>query len=498
MIPPWWDISADLPVRSRFGEGRATSKLGLIPFIIKFRIMASEIQKAIRQICDEKNISEDSVIGTIESALAVAYRKDFGEKNQNIKVEFNLDNGQARVFDLKTVVEDVSEGELEKAWEKEEQHAEEEKKCKKEHKEEKEKTDGKEEEKELNQEPEEEEEKKKLFNPKTDIMLSEARKIKKDVSLGDEIRTELFPPAAYGRMAAQTAKQVIIQKLREAERDVVYKDYKEKEGEIINGVVQRVEGRVVLIDIGQTTAIMTPKEQIEVEGYRPGEREKFYLVSVTKTTKGPEIIVSRSHPEMVKKLFTTEVPEIASGAIEIKAVAREAGSRSKIAVQSKESNIDPVGSCVGQRGTRVQTVIAELGGEKIDIIEYDEDPAKFIVNALSPAKVVSVEIKEEERRAITTVKEDQLSLAIGRNGQNVRLSAKLTGWRIDVVKEGETDTKEKSESKEKESAKKESKKETEVAPEEKEKESKKKKEKKEDNNQKKSAPKDDTKKADLK
>ncbi|PIY96717.1 MAG: transcription termination/antitermination protein NusA [Candidatus Kerfeldbacteria bacterium CG_4_10_14_0_8_um_filter_42_10] len=420
--------------------------------------MSSEIQKAIKQICDEKNISEDSVIETIESALAVAYRKDFGEKNQNIKVEFNLDNGQARVFDLKTVVEDISEEELEKAREKEEQRSEEEKSSREpgsrlhegESKEEKEKTDKKKEEKETDQEPEEEEERKKLFNPKTDIMISEAKKIKKDVSLGDEIRTELFPSAAYGRMAAQTAKQVIIQKLREAERDVVYQDYKDREGEIISGVIQRVEGRVVLVDIGQTTAIMPPKEQIEVERYNPGQREKFYLVSVTKTTKGPEIIVSRSHPEMVKKLFTMEVPEIASGAIEIKAVAREAGSRSKIAVQSKESNIDPVGSCVGQRGTRVQTIIAELGGEKIDIIEYDEDPVKFIVNALSPAKVVSVELKEEDHRAITGVKADQLSLAIGRSGQNVRLSAKLTGWKIDVVEEGAVNIRDKKESEEKE------------------------------------------------
>lgn len=396
--------------------------------------MASEIQKAIKQICDEKNISEDSVIETIESALAVAYRKDFGEKNQNIKVEFSPETAQSRVFDVKTVVEDISEEELEALKEKF-----------KEEKEKEEKTEAKKQPpvktkagKET--EDEETEDKKKLYNPKTDIMISEAKKIKKDVGIGDEMRTELFPPEAYGRMAAQTAKQVIIQKLREAERDVVYNDYKGREGEIISGVVQRVEGRVVLIDIGQATSIMLPKEQIEGEFYSPGQREKFYLVSVNKTTKGPEILVSRSHPEMVKKLFNMEVPEIASGAIEIKAVAREAGSRSKIAVQSKESNIDPVGSCVGQRGTRVQTIIAELGGEKIDIIEYEDDPVKFIVNALSPAKVVGVVLKEGERRAIAEVKEDQLSLAIGRSGQNVRLSAKLTGWKIDVVKEGGTAT----------------------------------------------------------
>lgn len=395
--------------------------------------MESEIQKAIKQICDEKNISESSVIETIEAALAVAYRKDFGEKDQNIKVEFNLENAQARVFDVKTVAEDISEEELEKLREEEKQARE-----------------------KAKEKGEEYVEKKKLFNPKTDIMLSQAKKLKKDVSLGDEIRTELFPSAAYGRMAAQTAKQVIIQKLREAERDVVYADYKEKEGEIVNGTIQRVEGRVVLVDLGQTTAVMPPHEQIEREYYSPGQRVKVYIVSVNKTTKGPEIIVSRSHPEMVKKLFTVEVPEIASGAIEIKAVAREAGSRSKIAVQSKESNIDPVGSCVGQRGTRVQTVIAELGGEKIDIIEYDEDPARFITNALSPAKILSVRLNEEAHIATAEVKEDQLSLAIGKNGQNVRLSAKLTGWKIDIVKEGEEKEK-KEESKESENPKEEKK-----------------------------------------
>lgn len=388
----------------------------------------SEILKAIKQICDEKNIPIESVIETIEAALAVAYRKDFGEKLQNIKVEFDPETAHARVFDTKTVVEDISEEELEalRAKEKEEK--------------EKMKSLAREVRSEVEQSPVEEE-KKKLYNPKTDIMLSEARKIKTDVNLGDEIRTELFPSAAYGRMAAQTAKQVIIQKLREAERDVIYQHYKTKEGEIINGTIQRVEGRMVLVDLGQATAIMPPQEQIPDDHYMPGQRVKIYLISITKTTKGPEITVSRSHPEMVKKLFTFEVPEIANGAIEIKAVAREAGSRSKIAVESKERNIDPVGSCVGQRGTRVQTVISELGGEKIDIIEYDPDPVQYITNALSPAKILRVELDEKERRAKAVVKEDQLSLAIGKTGQNVRLSAKLTGWRIDIMKEGAVEEK---------------------------------------------------------
>jgi N utilization substance protein A len=385
--------------------------------MIRIKEMSSEIQKAIKQICDEKNISESSVIETIEAALAVAYRKDFGEKDENIKVEFNIETAASRVFDVKIVVEDMTEEEIEKAKEEEKEKREK----------------AKEENRELT-----EEEKVEIFNPKTDIMISEAKKLKKDVTIGDEIRTEKFPSEAYGRMAAQTAKQVIIQKLREAERDVVYNDYKNREGEIINATVQRVEGRVVLVDIGQTTAVMPPQEQVEQEHYNSGQRIKVYIVSVKKTTKGPEIVVSRSHPEMVKKLFTMEVPEIASGSIDIKAVAREAGSRTKIAVASKESNIDPVGSCVGQRGTRVQTIIAELGGEKIDIIEYDEDPIKFIVNSLSPAKVISVKLDEKEGRAIAEVKEDQLSLAIGKSGQNVRLSAKLTGLKIDIIKEGET------------------------------------------------------------
>lgn len=360
----------------------------------------SEILAAMKQICEEKNISMESVIETIESALAVAYRKDFGEKNQNIKVEFDPKTTRARVFDVKTVVEDLPE----------EETKEDEKK-----------------------EGEEEERK---FDPKTEITLSEAKKIKKKIQIGEEIKTELFPPEAYGRMAAQTAKQVIIQKLREAERDILYKEYKDKEGEIVNGTIQRIEGRVILVDLGHTTAILPPQEQIKHENYASGQRLKFYIVSVNLTPKGPEIVISRTHPNMVKKLFTLEVPEINSGTIEIKVIAREAGSRSKIAVFSKQKNIDPIGSCVGQRGTRVQTVISELGGEKIDIVEWDEDPSKFIINSLSPAKVLSVKLNPEEKSTLAEVAEDQLSLAIGKGGQNVRLAAKLTGWKIDIIKEG--------------------------------------------------------------
>lgn len=396
----------------------------------------SPLKAAIQQITEEKNIPYQSVIDTIEAALAVAYRKDFGEKNQNIKVEFSADNGTSRVFDVKTVVVD----ELYDEYVKEQEEREAQKQA------------------ELEAEKatpadanitaaeapqpmhpviEEEELKEDRFDPKSMVALKVITETNKDAKLGDEIKTELFPPAAYGRMAAQTAKQVIIQRLREAERDTLFKEYKGREGEILTATVQRVEGRLVFVDLGHAAAIMPPPEQIQSERYQPGQRIKVYLVSVNTTPKGPELIVSRSHPEIVRKLFAIEVPEISAGSVEIKAISREAGSRTKIAVVSNQKNIDPVGSCVGQRGTRVQTVISELGGEKIDIIEWSDDPVKFISNALSPAKILSIKTNEEAHSAITEVREDQMSLAIGRSGQNVRLAAKLTGWKIDIVGEGQ-------------------------------------------------------------
>lgn len=397
----------------------------------------SDIEAAIRQICEEKNISYESVIATIEAALSVAYRKDFGEKNQNIETEFDVKTGGARVFDVKTVVEDdLYEQYVKEREEAEKMRAEaeargetiEEEEPRPRHKDEtlraKEAQDNKE---------ETEEEEKPRFDPKTMIAEKEAQELKKGAKIGEVIRTELFPSAAYGRMAAQTAKQVVIQRLREAERETMYKEYKQLEGQIITGFIQRVEGRMVLVDLGRATALMPPPEQIPNEHYRPGARFKFYLASVNETPRGPEIIASRAHAEMVKLLFATEVPEIASNAVEIKAIAREAGSRTKIAVLSNQKNIDPVGSCVGQRGTRVQTIITEIGGEKIDIIEYSDDPVQFLTNALSPAKVLSIKLNEEVKTATAEVKEDQLSLAIGRSGQNVRLAAKLTGWKIDIV-----------------------------------------------------------------
>lgn len=344
----------------------------------------SPILLAIQQICEEKNIPVSAVIETIEQALAAAYRKDFGQKNENVKVEFDPETGSSRVFDVKAVVEGPAEGE-------------------------------------------------ETINERKEILLAEAKRLKPDAEVGDEIRTELEVPAEYGRMAAQTAKQVIIQRLREAEREVVFSEYKDREGQVIMGTVQRVEGRTVFVDIGHTVAVMPYAEQITRERYVPGARIKVYLLQVAASSRGPEVVVSRTHPEIVRQLFAQEVPEVASGVVELKAIAREAGSRTKIAVASTESNVDPVGSCVGQRGMRVQTVINELGGEKIDIIEWSEDARKFIGAALSPAKVLTVELDEAAHAARVEVADDQLSLAIGRGGQNVRLAVKLTGWKIDIA-----------------------------------------------------------------
>ena len=366
----------------------------------------SDLQDAIQQVCEEKNISFESVLETIEAALAAAYRKDYGQKNQNIKVKFDVVTQGMEVFDVKTVVEDMDLEELEQK--RKELEAK----------------------KEAGETVDESE--LKRFNLKTEIMLSAAKEIDPKAEIGQEIKTALEVPAGFGRMAAQTAKQVIIQRLREAERETIFNEFKEKEGELATAVVQRREGRTVYLDIGHTLALMPQEEQLPGENYNSGQRLKVLIVAVNLSPKGPEIIVSRAHPNLLKELFKVEVPEINSGVVEIKAVAREAGSRSKIAVTSHQESIDPVGSCVGQRGTRVQTVITELNGEKIDIIEWHKNPEKFIVNALSPAKVISLELNEKNKSALVKVKEDQLSLAIGRSGQNVRLAAKLTEWKINI------------------------------------------------------------------
>lgn len=385
----------------------------------------SDLIAAMEQVCEEKNIPFDSVVEAIEAALAVAYRKEFGNKLLNCKVEFNPEDASSRIYDVKTVVEDPKPEELEALAAAEAAREEQRQKGKREEKPvEAEKAEG--------EVPEEEVHK---FNPRTDIPLTEALTMKNDAELGDEIITELPVPEGYGRVAAQTAKQVIIQKLREAERDTLFNQYKDRVGEIVNATVQRVEGPLVFMDLGHAAALMPPSQQNPKEHYKVGDRHKVYLAAVEQSRRGPEILASRTAPEMVKAFFEMEVPELAAGTIEIKAVSREAGSRTKIAVMSHDESIDPIGSCVGQRGARVQTVMNELGGEKIDIIQYSEDAVKFIVNALSPAKIISVQLNEEEKHAKAYVADDQLSLAIGKGGQNVRLAAKLTGWKIDVLKD---------------------------------------------------------------
>lgn len=364
-----------------------------------------EIKQAIQNICEEKNISIESVIESIEAALAAAYRKDFGDKNQNLKAKFNIETGDVEITDTKLVVEDRDlEVENEEYLKIRESLA-----------------DG-----------EEMPEDFKRFNPKTEIMLSEAKAINKKIKLGEELITNLVIDADFGRVAAQTAKQVIIQKIREAERETIISEYQHREGEVVNTVVQRREGPNVIVDLNRTTGILPMDEQVRTDNYSIGSRLKVIILKTELTPRGPRILVSRAHPEIINKIFTIEVPEIANGVVEIKAISRDPGFRTKIAVSSNQENIDPVGSCVGQKGSRVQTIIAELGGEKIDIIEWSADAQTFIKNALSPAKIINIELNKEEKTAIVKVDEDQLSLAIGKEGQNVKLAARLTGWKIDI------------------------------------------------------------------
>ncbi|MFZ2154439.1 MAG: transcription termination factor NusA [Candidatus Moraniibacteriota bacterium] len=383
----------------------------------KTGINSNEFNSAISQICEEKGIDKEKVMQTVEAALAAAYKKDYGKKSQNIRAEIGEVSGGVKFFLIKEVV-DESVREFVTFQEEEERELAKEKNITE----------------EVKKDIEEDGERMPRFNPERDIKLEEALKLKKGVKLGDSIETELETQDNYGRVAAQTAKQVIIQRIREAEKDAMYEEYKEKEGEILNGVIQRIEGQNIFIDLGKATGILFPSEQVKGENYKIGQRLKVYLGKIEADNRGPGIILSRTHAEMVKKLFELEVPEIFSGTVEIKAIAREAGSRTKIAVIAKEEGIDPIGSCVGQKGTRVQAIIDELGGEKIDIIEWNENIEKFIAAALSPAKVLGVKISNEENKeAIVTVPDEQLSLAIGQKGQNVRLAAKLTSWKIDVV-----------------------------------------------------------------
>lgn len=366
-----------------------------------------EFGSAIMQIAEEKGIARSVIIETIEAALAAAYKKDYGKRGQRIRAQFNEVSGETKFYLVKDVVDETTrlfveeqEGEIEP---------------------------------EMSEEQEDGEDKLPRYNAERDILLKDAKKVKKGVKLGDIIEEELEPHSDYGRVAAQTAKQVIIQRIREAERDSMFAEYKEKEGEVVSGSVQRIEGRNVYIDLGKSIGVLFPSEQVQGESFRVGQRVKVYLYKVESDPKGPGITLSRTHPDMVRKLFELEVPEIFAGTVVIKSIAREAGSRTKIAVTSDEEGIDPIGSCVGQKGTRVQAVIDELGGEKIDIIGWSEKPEKFIAAAISPAKVYNVAVNEDKKEAKVTVPEDQLSLAIGKQGQNVRLAAKLTGWKIDVI-----------------------------------------------------------------
>jgi N utilization substance protein A len=389
---------------------------------------------AIDQIAEEKGISKEKVIETIEMAMAAAYKKDYGEKGQNIRVKLDSKTGQAKFYQVMLAVDENMIFSEEEIAEMERQRAEREEARLKalesgvEEKKEEPKAPVKQEE-----EPEEElKDKKFRFNPKRHIMIADAKKLDPDIELDGELLIALETKEDYGRIAAQTAKQVIIQRIREAEREVVYETFKEKEGDILSASVQRIERGSVYLDIGKTTGILFPEEQIPQERYRIGQRLRVFVVRVDKDSRGPAIILSRKHPKIIEKLFELEVPEIASGVVEIKAIAREAGSRSKVAVVSSDPNIDPVGSCVGQRGIRVSAVINELGGENIDIIAWSDEEEKMIANALSPAKVLNVDLNEAHRIATVDVSEDQLSLAIGKRGQNVRLAAELTGWKIDV------------------------------------------------------------------
>ncbi len=359
---------------------------------------------AVAQLAEEKEIPKKKVVEIIETAIAAAYKKEYGEKGQVIKAKMDSKTGGIDFSQVKLVVDEsmiFSDEELEEM---------------KDHKEERES---------------DEESKKVKFNPERHLLIDDAKKINEDVELSDEVEIDLDTKESYGRIAAQTAKQVILQKIKEAEREMVFEEYKTKEGEVLPGTVQRMEGPNVFVDIGKTLGVLSREEQVPRESYRIGQRLKVHILKVEETSKGPVVFLSRVSTNIIRKLFELEAPEVSAGSVEIKAIAREAGSRSKVAVYSEAEGIDPIGAVVGQKGTRVSAVISELNGEKIDIVEYNEDIDKFITNALAPAKVVEVKLSDNNR-ALAIVPDDQLSLAIGKDGQNVRLAAKLTGWKIDV------------------------------------------------------------------
>lgn len=339
-----------------------------------------EFMEAFHELGKEKGIAPEVIFDAIEAALISAYKRNFNSA-QNVRVSLDRTNGSYHVYAIKTIVEDVE-------------------------------------------------------NDITEISLADARQFKADYEVGDLLEIEVTP-ANFGRIAAQTAKQVVVQRLREAERGIIYEEFSNRESDILTGIVQRIEAKNVFIDLGKTEAVLAPSEQIPGEEYNHGERIKAYIIEVKKTPKGPQVLVSRTHPGLLKRLFELEVPEIHDGIVEIKSVAREPGMRSKIAVYSKDEDVDPVGSCVGHKGMRVQAIVDELRNEKIDIVKWNADSAKYIANALSPAKVISVAVNEEEKISRVVVPDYQLSLAIGKEGQNARLAAKLTGWKIDIKSESQ-------------------------------------------------------------
>ncbi len=353
------------------------------------------INSVLNELEEVRGIPRASIIEAIEAALATAYKKEYGKKGQVIRTTFDLATGTSEFFQVKTVVDETTV-----IMDENEEVAD---------------TDLRE-----------------YYNPEKHILIGDARRIKKDAQLNEEIIFPIESKGDYGRIAAQTAKQVIMQKIREAEKTSVVSEFGKREGDIVTGTVQRIERGNIFVDMGRATGLLPYEEQIPGERYSQGERVRAYLYRVEESPRGVFLRLSRSHPKFLEKLFEAETPELANAAVAIKAIAREAGYRSKIAAEAKDSHIDPVGALVGQRGVRVSTVMAELHGEKIDVIEWSADPKKFIEEALSPAKILSIDINEAELSAVVHVAEDQQSLAIGKGGQNVRLAAKLTGWKIDI------------------------------------------------------------------
>jgi N utilization substance protein A len=370
-------------------------------------INIKDLSKVIKQISDEKGLKPEAVIEAVESALASAYKKEYGSKSWIVRAKIDIKNGSLNFYQVKVVVDkdnvvfEDNQSDLKNKAKKDESIKEEDKK-------------------ELIR-----------FNPDRHILFEDALKIKPDAQVGEELTFALPTKDDFGRIAAQVAKQTILQKLHEAEKSMLLTEWKDKEGTIVSGIIQRFDKGNIYVDLGKTLGIVFPNDSIPGERYQPGDRMRFLVLAVQEDSRYPGIVLSRSHPDFVKKLFELEVPEIVDGAVIIKGIVREAGSRTKIAVASQVPNIDPVGSLVGPRGARVMVVTNELFNERIDIIEWSEDPAQFVANALSPAKVHSVEILPR-REAKVLVPEDQLSLAIGRNGQNVRLAAKLTNFKLDV------------------------------------------------------------------